>query len=31
MGSGIGKGVLAGALTHEFDEVVGVEILEGLY
>ena len=31
IGSGIGKGVLTGALMHEFDEVIGVEILEGLY
>ena len=31
MGSGIGKGILAGALSHEFDEVIGIEILEGLH
>ena len=31
MGSGIGKGVVAAALMHEFDEVIGVEILEGLH
>ncbi len=31
LGSGQGKGVLAAALVHDFDEVVGVEHLEGLY
>ena len=31
LGSGIGKGVLTAGLMHEFDEVIGIEILEGLY
>ena len=31
LGSGLGKGIVAGALMHEFDEVIGVEILDGLY
>ena len=31
IGSGLGKGVLTGAFLHEFDECIGVEILEGLY
>lgn len=31
LGSGTGKGVIAGALLHNFDKSVGIEILEGLY
>ncbi|CAG9330271.1 unnamed protein product [Blepharisma stoltei] len=31
LGSGTGKGVIAGALLHNFTECVGIEILEGLY
>lgn len=31
LGSGLGKGVLAGALIHEFEEWVGVEVLDDLY
>lgn len=31
LGSGTGKGVIAGALMHEFEECIGVEILDDLY
>ena len=31
LGSGIGKGLVAGALMHEFEEWVGVEVLDDLY
>ena len=31
LGSGQGKGTLAAALVHDFDEVIGIEFLEGLY
>ena len=31
LGSGTGKGVLTAALTHRFDRVVGIELLEDLY
>ncbi|CAG9327122.1 unnamed protein product [Blepharisma stoltei] len=31
LGSGTGKGVIAGALLHNFDKCIGIEILEGLY
>mmetsp|Transcript_13038 Transcript_13038/g.13027 ORF Transcript_13038/g.13027 Transcript_13038/m.13027 type:complete len:106 (+) Transcript_13038:61-378(+) len=31
LGSGIGKGVITGALLHEFEECLGVEILDDLY
>ena len=31
LGSGIGKGVLTGALMHEFEEWVGIEVLDDLY
>lgn len=31
LGHGTGKGVLAAALVHNFDEVRGIELLEGLY
>lgn len=31
LGSGIGKGVIAGALIHEFEECIGIEILDDIY
>ncbi|CAG9333248.1 unnamed protein product [Blepharisma stoltei] len=31
LGSGTGKGVIAGAMLHNFNRCVGIEILEGLY
>jgi len=31
LGSGTGKGVIAGALLHDFDECWGIELLSGLY
>lgn len=31
LGSGTGKGNLAAALLHPFEESIGIEILEGLY
>ena len=31
LGSGVGKGVLTGALLNEFDEWIGVEVLDDLY
>ena len=31
LGSGIGKGVIGACLMHQFDRVIGIEILEGLY
>lgn len=31
LGSGTGKGVITGAMLHDFDKCIGIEILDGLY